>query len=125
MMNKQEFQDKLNTALLYKKEGRLIDALDLYKELYVQLIREAADYAKCIEHQVIYEENPRELTPQFLQNAGEYLRSDNLASLISNNLCVILAETGHKEAARKYFKKSIKYIPGGTDYPDYEMWMKD
>ncbi len=125
MMNKQEFQDKFNTALLYKKEGRLIDALDLYKELYVQLIREAADYAKCIERQVIYEENTRELTPQFLQNAGEYLRSDNLASLISNNLCVILAETGHKEAARKYFKKSIKYIPGGTEYPEYEMWMKD
>ena len=125
MMNKQEFQDKFNTALLYKKEGRLIDALDLYKELYVQLIREAADYAKCIERQVIYEENTRELTPQFLQNAGEYLRSDNLASLISNNLCVILSETGHKEAARKYFKKSIKYIPGGTEYPEYEMWMKD
>lgn len=124
-MDALEFQEKFDNAALYQKEGRLADALKLYKELYAELVIEAADYAKCLERPKTYEATYKTLTPQFLHNAGEYLRSDNLASLILNNICVILAEVGNKELARKYFKKSIKYIPGGTDYPDYEIWLKE
>jgi tetratricopeptide (TPR) repeat protein len=125
IMNALEFQENFDKAALYKKNGELINALALYRGLYVELVMEAADYAKCLERPKTYEANPKALTPQFLHNAGEYLRSDNLMSLILNNICVILAEAGNKDLARKYFKKSIKYIPGGTDYPDYEMWLKD
>lgn len=125
MMNIDEFQENIDKALLYKKAGKLADSLNLYKELYVLLVKEAADYAKCIERPRIYEaDNPQELTPKFFKNAGEYLRSDNLACIIFNNICLILAETGQKEAAKKYFKKSIKYLPGGMGYPDYEIWLE-
>lgn len=125
MISMQEFQEKFDKAMLYQKESKLDVALNLYKDLYAQLVIEATDYAKCIERPKTFDGKPKDFSPHFLKNAGEYLRSDNLASLILNNICVILAEVGNKELAKKYFKQSIKYIPGGMDYADYEIWLKD
>jgi len=124
-MNNQEFQGKLANALLLKKAGRQVEALELYIELYAQLKEDAFDYARCVDSSGTDDDGLSIDTAQFYSNADEYLKSDNLACIILNNICVILANTGHKAAARKYFIKLIKYLPDGENASSHEIWMEE
>ena len=125
-MNNQEFQEKLACALLYKKAGKPAEALVLYKELYAQLIEEAGDYARCVDTLGADDDGIIIDTEHFYNNnADEYLKSDNLACIILNNICVLLANTGHREAAKKSFIKLIKYLPEGKDESSHKIWMEE
>ena len=125
IMTDQTFQEKLACALLYKNAGKPAEALELYIELYAQLKDEAGDYARCFEKSGIYEVDTINITPQFCAAADEYLKSDNQACIILNNICVLLAKNGHKEAARQYFIKLIKYLPDGENASGREIWMEE
>ena len=114
-MSGRAFQEKFDKALVYKKEGKLADALKLYEELYGLLIKEAGDYAKSLEKSGSAEDGTVSNMPLFIQNTEEYLKSDNVACILLNNICMILAKAGNKKAAEKYFRKSLKYMPGGLD----------
>jgi len=114
----QAFQEKIACALLYKNAGKSADALELYIALYAQ-------YARCVDSSGTDDDGLSIDTAQFYSNADEYLRSDNLACIILNNICVILANTGHRDAARKYFIKLIKYLPEGKDESSHKIWMEE
>lgn len=124
-MNKQKFQEKLDNALLLKKAGRQVEALELYIELYARLKEEAFDYARCVDSSGTDDDGISIDTAQFYNNADEYFKRDNLACIILNNICVLLASNGHKEAAKKYFIKLIKYLPDGEDASRHEIWMEE
>jgi len=124
-MNHQKFQEKLACALLYKNAGKPAEALELYIELYAQLKEDAGDYARCVDSSGTDDDGISIDTEQFYNNVDEYLKSDNLACIILNNICVILAETGYKEAARQYFIKLIKYLPDVENASGREIWMEE
>ncbi|MEI8246186.1 MAG: hypothetical protein WCI51_10170 [Lentisphaerota bacterium] len=123
-MNAQEFQENFDKALLYKKESRLADSLKLHHELYAQLLQDASDYAKCVDSSGTDDYGIIIDTEQFYNNADEYLRSDNQACILLNNICVILTEAGKKEAAREFFIESVKYLPAVENTFNHEMWME-
>ncbi len=108
------FEEKFNDAVALKAAGRLADALDLYVELYEQLIKEAEAYARSFELSGI-PAGILKTTPHFVKHTEEYLKSDNWASAVLNNVCVILAEAGHTKAASEYFMKAITCMPGDFD----------
>ncbi len=123
-MNVQEFQDNFNKALLHKKESRLADSLKLHQELYTQLLKEASDYAKCVDSSGTDDDGIVIDTEQFYNNADEYLRSDNQACILLNNICIILAEAGKKIVAREFFIEAVKYLPDDDDASTHEIWME-
>jgi len=121
-MDKQEI---FNKAWRLKKEGKYSDALALYNELYEQLIKEASDYARGFEGSVVDEDKIRKLMPQLFRKVDEYLKKDNLACTILNNMGVIYAENGNTETAKKYFEESIRLTPDGIDYPNPKIGLKE
>ena len=114
-------------GLLFKLSNRrsAAEALELYIELYAQLKEDAGDYARCFDKSGIYEADTINITPQFCADTDEYLKSDNQACIILNNICVLLANNGHKEAARQYFIKLIKYLPDVENASGREIWMEE
>lgn len=105
-----------NRAFSLKEEGKLSESLELYNNLYDILIKESTEYACSFEGSEINKGETRKIMPQFFKKADEYLKKDNWACLVLNNIGVIFAETGDKKSAKKYFEESIKYTPEGLDY---------
>lgn len=114
-MEDSTFQEKFNQAWELKKESRFEEAMKLYSELYQQLIRDAfkntGGAGKFEERDEI--------------KVNTYLMGDNLACTILNNMGVILAEVGDKEAAKAYFEDSIKLTPKNIDYQDPIIGLKE
>lgn len=102
-MIKQAFQEKFNDALALKEAGRLGEALDLHKELYEQLVREAEAYARILK------------LSDVRNGIINILKSDNRTSTILNNICVILAESGDRKSAEKYFKMCFACLSDDLD----------
>ena len=124
-MDNQEFQKKFNQAIVYKKEGNPVESIKLYDELYEQLTKEAAEYARKFDGAMIDDGATRKIMPQYFGKAEEYLKRDNVACTILNNMRVIFAEAGDKVSAAKYFKESINYTPDGLDYPNPKIGLKE
>lgn len=114
-MTDKEVQKKINDALELKKQGKFEDAMKLYSEFYEQLIRDAFEATGGIGK---FEERDE-------IKVNKYLKGDNLACTVLNNMGVILAEAGNKEGARNYFEESIKLTPNGLDYPNPKVGLKE
>lgn len=114
-MKDSAFQEKFNQAWELKKRGKFTDAMSLYSELYEQLIRDAFEHTG----------GSTGTETQDNIKVIEYLKGDNLACTILNNMGVILAEAGNKESARKYFEESIKHIPDGVNYQNPIIGLKE
>src|SRR5690606_1032911 len=110
------FQQKFNLAWENKKKGSFSEAMEIYDELYTQLIKEAGDYARSFEGSTVDEGDTRKIMPLFFNKSEEYLKRDNVACTILNNMGVIMAEVGNKDSAKKYFEESIKFTPDDLDY---------
>lgn len=124
-MNDQSFQEKFDQAWTNQKKGKFTDAMKLYDELYEQLIKEAADYARSFDRSEIDEGDAKKGMPLFFIKAEEYSKRDNRVCTILNNVGVIFTETGDKESAIKYFKESIKFTPDGLDYQNPKIGLKE
>lgn len=114
-MNDIAFQQKFDSAWGLKKERKYEEAMALYSELYEQLIRDAFDYTG----------KPTESEKEDEERINNYLKGDKLACTILNNMAVILAETGNKEGAKKYFELSIKLTPDNLDYQNPIIGLKE
>lgn len=109
------FQKKFNRAWMYKKERKYIEAMELYVELYRQLIKDAFEYLGGANGTFAEDKS----------KVGEYLKGDNLACTILNDMGVIFAEVGDKQSARKYFEESIRYTPDGINYENPKIGLKE
>ena len=109
------FQKKFVKAWNYKKEKKFVKATELYVELYRQLIKDALEHFKGTSKS---ETGDR-------KRVEEYLKGDNLACTILNNIGVIFAEIGDKKSAKKYFEESIKLTPTRLDYQNPKIGLKE
>lgn len=114
-MTDEIFQKKFDQARNFKKEGKFVEAMRLYSELYKQLIRDAFKNVGGATESYSGDE----------ARVGEYFKKDNLACTILNNMGAILAEVGNKEAAKKYFEESVKYTPEGLGYQNPKIGLKE
>jgi len=109
------FQEKFDRAWMYKKERKYTEAIELYVDLYRQLIKDAFEYLGGANGTFTEDKS----------KVGEYLKGDNLACTILNNIGVIFAEVGDKKSAKKYFKESIKYKPDGIEYENPKIGLRE
>lgn len=114
-MNDKVFQEKFDSAWILKKQGNFEEAMSLYSELYEQLIKDGFERTGGVTDS---EKGDQE-------RINSYLKGDKLACTILNNMAVILAEAGNKNAARNYFELSIKLTPENFDYQDPIIGLKE
>lgn len=113
-----DIQKLINEAVEYKNAGKLVSALSCYNAVMDQLCSEAAEYARSQPDSYFDIGDERRFTTKYFEYADSYLERDGVASVVSNNMGVIFAELKDFENAKKSFAESIKYTPGGMDYPD-------
>jgi len=94
------FQEKFDRAWMYKKERKYTEAIE-------------------------YLGGANGTFTEDKSKVGEYLKGDNLACTILNNIGVIFAEVGDKKSAKKYFKESIKYKPDGIEYENPKIGLRE
>lgn len=124
-----DLQELLNHAWKLKKQGNYSDALEKYKTVLKTLESEAREYARNQEYtleEVIEDgEKIEKVNPSYLLEVKEYLRRDNLACTILNNMGVIYAEVGDFDSAGRCFMDSIDLTPGNYDYKDPIIGLKN
>ncbi len=113
-----DIQKLINEAREYKNAGKLANALSCYNAVMDQLCSEAAEYARSQPDSYFDIGDERRFTLKYFEYADGYLKRDNVASVVNNNMGVIFAELKDFENAKKSFAESIKYTSDGINYPD-------
>jgi tetratricopeptide (TPR) repeat protein len=113
-----DIQKLINEAREYKNAGKLASALSCYNSVMDQLCSEAAEYARSQPDSCFDIGDERRFTLKYFEYTDSYLKRDNVASVVNNNMGVIFAELKDFVNARKSFGESIKYTPDGINYPD-------
>lgn len=117
-----DLQEILNKAWELKKSGDPAGALKLYDEAFNTLASEATTYAH---KQTRVSPLSSKITPDLLAESKNYLKRDNVACTISNNMATIFAELGDHESARKLFEQAVELTPKDVDYPDPKVGLEE
>lgn len=120
-----DLQKLINEAKEFKKSGKLASALSCYNAVMDQLCLEAAEYARSQPDSYFDTKETRHFTPKYFEYTDAYLKRDNVASRVSNNIGVIFADLKNFESAKKYFFEAIKYTPKNENYSDPETNLKE
>ena len=112
-----DLQDKINKAKGYKENKKSLEALGIYNQIFDFLCKSAANYA----HEPGNFKDvgkTREILPGCLKDSKEFLKRDDLACKVLNNMGTIFAESGDIDNAESMFKQSIDLTPDAMDYKD-------
>lgn len=121
----EDLQDKINRAHKYKEEGKLIESIGTYNQVYDFYIKEATEFARRSDNAIVNKGTTRKINPEYFLEAEKYLKRDNVVCTILNNMGVIFAELDDKENAKKYFEEAIKLTPNGLDYQEPKIGLKN
>lgn len=119
----EDLQKKVNLAWQYKKNGKLLEGLGIYNQIYSFICKEAADHVRT--NNVVDEGNTRKILPSYFSEADKYLKQGSFAYLIANNMGTIFAELGDKENAKKMFEESIRLTPNNIEYSDPKIGLEE
>jgi len=120
-----DLQIKINEAWKLKKDGKKVEALKRYNEIFNALCQEPTEYAKKFKETTQDDDDTRKILPKYFEKALEYLRRDDIACKISNNMGTILAELGDIDGARKMFEQAVDLTPDDTNYPDPRVGLEE
>jgi tetratricopeptide (TPR) repeat protein len=112
-----DLQNKINKAKEYKENKKSLEALGIYNQIFNFLCKEAANHAHKPDN---FKDvgKTRKIFPGFFRDSKEFLKRDELACKISNNMGTIFAESGDIDSAESMFKQSIDLTPDDMDYKD-------
>lgn len=107
------------------RAGELQKALDCYSQALDCLVAEAKTHAEKFEPQTASAVlGTAQVSEFYLQKFTEYLKKDQAASIISNNMAVIFAKMGNRESAKSFFEQAIDLTPKGVDYQDPQIGLQ-
>jgi tetratricopeptide (TPR) repeat protein len=86
----------MDTASKLKEDGKTQEALETYNAAFNMLIDMSGHYAR----------------------EQDYLKRDNTAATILNEMGLLFMDQGEAENARQKFLEAIDYIPGGEDFSE-------
>ena len=113
-----DLQEKINKAVALKKQGKLVEALGVYDDVYNMLVREATKRANSIKGTTIDDGKTSTIMPKFFNEADKHLKRDKTACIVANNMGTIFAELGDFENAKKMFTDAINLTPKDFEYKD-------
>jgi tetratricopeptide (TPR) repeat protein len=108
----------LEKAFCLRSDGKITQALKMYSDAFNLLVQEAAEDAKKTEEMYENSGSERKISQKYLEKFRSYLRQDKRASVISNNMGVLFAQTGEKASAKTFFEQAIDLTPKGEKYDD-------
>lgn len=120
----QDLQNKVNKAKKYKEEGKLLEALGIYNQVFDFLSQEAANHAHKAEN-VKDAKKVRQISSGYFEDAKKFLKQDDLACKISNNMGTIFAELGDTDSAKSMFMQAIDLTPDDMDYKDPKIGLEE
>lgn len=110
------FGSLLGKAKKFKKDGKLMDALDYYNKAFDLLVTVAHEHASKCKGAIIDKDRTRTITSILFEETRKYLKRDMLAAATSNAMGVIFVKLGDPEGARRMFEQAIELTPDGMDY---------
>lgn len=119
----EDLQKKINSAWNYKKNGKLQEALGIYNQVYDFICIEAGNNVRT--GNVVVEGVTAKILPSYFSEADKYLKQNDMACRVANNMAVIFAELGDYENARKMFEEAIRLTPDDMDYLDPKIGLEN
>ena len=117
--NKSKQDELIKAGESFARADNLEKALDCYSQALDCLVAAAKAYAQNSEPQTMRAVfGSGKLSEIYLQKFNEYLKKDQVASIISNNMGVIFARMGNKVSAKTFFEQAIDLTPDGITYDD-------
>jgi tetratricopeptide (TPR) repeat protein len=123
-MENQQFSKNKQDKMIKSGEDlaasdQLEKALDCYSQALDCLVAAAKEYAEKSEKMAMEAVFGSAMVSEvYLEKFNEYLKKDQVASIVSNNMGVIFAKIGNKESAKAFFEQAIDLTPKGVDYQD-------
>jgi tetratricopeptide (TPR) repeat protein len=117
--NKTKQDELIKTGENFAAAGNLEKALECYSQVLDCLVAGAKAHAEISENISMAAVFGKAMVSEtYLQKFNEYLKKDQIASIVSNNMAVIFAKMGDKVSARAFFEQAIDLIPDGVVYDD-------
>lgn len=113
-----DLQKLINKAQEAKQKGNKKVALQVYSDAFDILTKEAGDYARNQKGTHEQEGSTSKILPKFFEVSKSYLKRDKVASVVSNNIGVLLGEFGDNGGAKKMFNQAIDLTPDKEFYED-------
>lgn len=113
-----KLQKLLGIASELKIQNNKEQALEAYSGAFDTLIDEASVYAKSKEGDLKDIHQMRLIEDTLLEDSKEYLRRDETASSILNEMAVLFRDMGDYSNAKQKFEEAIDLIPANSDFTD-------
>jgi tetratricopeptide (TPR) repeat protein len=108
----------MDTASKLKEDGKTQEALETYNAAFNMLIDLSGHYAREQEAVVTDLQELRSKVEVLFAHSKDYLKRDNTAATILNEMGLLFMDQGEAENARQKFLEAIDYIPGGEDFSE-------
>ncbi len=114
----EKMQKLLTIATELKVENKKEQSLEAYSGAFDALIDEAGLYAKEKEGNIQDVHEMRQIEDTLLEDSKEYLRRDDTASSILNEMAILFRDLGDYQNAKQKFEEAIDLLPVDSDYTD-------
>jgi tetratricopeptide (TPR) repeat protein len=113
----EKLEDLLREGEQAQKFDQLEKSLGYYSEALDLLIGRAKDYAQKAEPAAMEAIlGSGAMSTQYISKFNEYLKKDQTAAIVSNNMAVLFAKMGNKSSAAPFFEQAIDLTPEGVTY---------
>ncbi len=108
-MQKEEFQNKFNSAKDLRDQAEVDAALNNFNDLYDQLIMAAGDYAKTIPGTVVDFNGQKRVTPLLFSEADKYLKRNDFVHQVLIQLSELYTIKGDKKKSEDFLAQAMKH----------------
>jgi tetratricopeptide (TPR) repeat protein len=101
------------------KRGANVKALENYSkalDILVDAAKAAAEKSEPAMLQAVMGSGM--MSQEYLKKFNDYLKKDQTAAIISNNMAMLFSQMGDKASAKAFFEQAIDFTPKGVCYDD-------
>ncbi len=117
--NDEKLKQLVGEAEGFHKKGENEKALEKYSAALDVLVARAQAQAGKAEPAMLAEVmGSGAMSQEYLKKFNGYLKKDQTAAVISNNMAALFAQLGDKASAQAFFEQAIDLTPDGVCYDD-------